>query len=726
MSRYGNIIFCVVLLFLVFVSAYLLPTIQDALVGYYLTEHISSFFLNVGSALIGATAIVASLVLFAMQVNIERLPYELFRRLSADRKLLGAFALAFFLALGVAALSIIANQMLLAYVIFVGIWAIVFILMSFMYAYRRALDIVSPWQQLNILLQNTCKELRIWSQRAQREKPLFECKESDSILSSPRTSTHDLALTKFFQRTKGQWTYDTKRSIQHVMSFARHYAEKGDYEVSSVALDAVAQINTAYIGAKGKTFYANNTLFDNSLSGDDVIAGTLERLRQNVQSGIARGDEQQIEQTLQSIAELILVYLKIDYSIPDSPKSHARLAAEYLANAVQATVPHGMVDVILNGQRLMGKSAQSFIVNRDPRGILTISEKIYLVACIGCSKKDYSPLTMEGMTQLANITFNLLYSPKNSRLRYVFKEVRKKVTFIVQLFLKTENTLLLGSYDMFLGTYYSSTSSESLRYRLEELVKMLLKKSSDDVNAQTIIRNIECWAEGLYKKDKELFLEAVNTKSDFSFVMIDWITGITEILLEVSTARACSHHDKEKLRKHACQLIITLSSVPDDENTIAFVETHEMTEVLFESAVKARNIGCNEIAKDIGKILLSWTFKGGKYQTGSNILEKGLFELAVFALMGGEEETECIRTSIAGILSSQYAPEQRIRDRAAREILKCVENLYTFGYRSSWIENAITQSDHEKLRTLMQEIANMLSPSITSLRSDGLSSSTDE
>ena len=73
--RYGSIAFYVLLLLLVSVSAYLSSDLQNVLAGYYSTEHaiegLRNLILNVGSALIGAAAIVTSLVLFAMQVNIK-------------------------------------------------------------------------------------------------------------------------------------------------------------------------------------------------------------------------------------------------------------------------------------------------------------------------------------------------------------------------------------------------------------------------------------------------------------------------------------------------------------------------------------------------------------------------------------------------------------------------------------------------------------------------------
>lgn len=137
--RYGNIAFYTVLILLVSASAYLSPALQYVLASYYSTgptlDSLRGLILNVGSALIGAAAIVTSLVMFAMQVNIERMPHGLFRRLSSDRKLLGAFALAFLLAIGVATLSTFVDQARLAQVVLAASWAVVFILICFMYAY---------------------------------------------------------------------------------------------------------------------------------------------------------------------------------------------------------------------------------------------------------------------------------------------------------------------------------------------------------------------------------------------------------------------------------------------------------------------------------------------------------------------------------------------------------------------------------------------------------------
>ena len=74
------------MLLAVVASALLVPVIQAHLQYLFPTDdklqELRTLFVTVGGALLGATAIVSSLVLFSMQVNIERMPHGLFRRLS--------------------------------------------------------------------------------------------------------------------------------------------------------------------------------------------------------------------------------------------------------------------------------------------------------------------------------------------------------------------------------------------------------------------------------------------------------------------------------------------------------------------------------------------------------------------------------------------------------------------------------------------------------------------
>ena len=613
-------------------SAYVFPVVQANLDAYYATdkaiEGLRDLLLSVGGALIGATAIVTSLVLFAMQVNIERMPHGLFRRLSTDRKLLGAFAIAFVLAVGVAVLSTFTEPSTSAQVLISAAEATTFILVLFWYAYRRALVLINPLQQLEILIHDTCRVMRLWDRRARRAKALFEREESVIAAKSSMDSTHDLARTRYFE-SNGHWIDGAMRGIRHAMSFARRYAEQGDYEVSDAAWNAVVTINAEYIKAKGKTFYASPPFMEDPRSRDTLINDTLESVRQNLQMGITRRDERQIEQLLRAIAELAHLYHDIDYSSPYATKDHAHLAAEYLASAVQTVVPHDMVDVLLQGERLMGRCAQRFIAYGNAKDIAILSDKIATIACTGCAKEEYRPVTMEGMAQLANLTFDLFFS-KSGNTRFAIREVRWRVAMVSKMFLKVPDTPQSSTHSYYLGPYYSAMSQQSLMVRLMVLVNALSQEQADNTDAQLIIRNMERWADGLYQTTKELLLGAIATRSYFTSDMILWITNVTKILLGVSGAPACNRNRQGELLKHARLLIGTLTWIPDDKESMRFVENFELTEALFGAAMDARNRDFDDISKEIGKSLLSWSFKGAGHLAEWGVLDRGLCACAVY------------------------------------------------------------------------------------------------
>lgn len=152
----------------------------------------------------------------------------------------------------------------------------------------------------------------------------------------------------------------------------------------------------------------------------------------------------------------------------------------------------------------MGKSAQYLLAHGNPEDIATLSEKIAMIACTGCAREDYRPVTMEGMTQLADLTFALLRSG-NHDISFAVGEVRQDVALVVKLFLKVPDTPLSSSHSTFLGPYYSSTSTQSLRARLTTLVNAISEAESDNEDAKTAIRNIEQWADDIYQTERSCY-----------------------------------------------------------------------------------------------------------------------------------------------------------------------------------------------------------------------------
>ena len=307
---------------------------------FFLQERFKGFqtlLVALGGALIGATAIAFSLIMFAMQVNVERMPYGLFRKFSSDPKLLSSFVAAFILAITIIFLSLIPDTSWSTLAALGALWCPGLILILLLTAYRRALNLISPTKQLSILVTDTKKYLAIWEKAAKRAAPLLKNQKEKKGEDQKQQVEHDMERVAYYQINPG-WTAAALRGVAHCVSFSRRYAEQGDYEVSGFALNAILAINSSYIKAKGKTFFSQNYLIDNPFSSDGFINDTLEHLRQNVRIAVLRGDEQQIEQTFQAMEKLCRIYLDIDYASEHASKTHAHLAAAYLADAVETVV----------------------------------------------------------------------------------------------------------------------------------------------------------------------------------------------------------------------------------------------------------------------------------------------------------------------------------------------------------------------------------------------------
>jgi hypothetical protein len=154
-----------------------IPAYQKRLSDYFgdpaKFSELKNFMLAIGAALIGATAIASSFVLFATQTNVERTPHGLFRRLGSDARLLLSFATAFTMAFAIAAGALAPDKNWAAGLIVGVVEGAVGTLLLFAYAYARALKLINPFEQLGIVFADARKEMRAWARRADRASKLM-------------------------------------------------------------------------------------------------------------------------------------------------------------------------------------------------------------------------------------------------------------------------------------------------------------------------------------------------------------------------------------------------------------------------------------------------------------------------------------------------------------------------------------------------------------------------
>ncbi|WP_270809138.1 hypothetical protein [Aeromonas sp. QDB08] len=708
--RHGLKLTTIVLLTAMLFSVFSMPFLQRVAGGYFIDNEslaaLRTLLVGTGAALIGAAAIAFSLIVFAMQINVERMPHGLFRQLSSDRRLLSSFLGSFLTAIVIAGTSLIPDGSWCIPAIVTAIWGIVVIMLLFSYAYRRALQLINPIEQLAIMSRVVRRDLQKWSRLADKAAILLmEAPPPDTV--DDATELHFNAPKAQFYQANAHWSTSAGQAIHYAISYAKRFAEQGDYEVTDNAFMRMMRINAAYCEAKRGTFVGSNPFLEMPGTTDGFINTSLEQLRQTMQAALAKGDERLAASTLRAIGGLNGVYLLIEYPGRDRSKHHALLASRYLGSAVESAILHDMPDLMMEGIRLMGRTSRIALDHTNPTEIVSVAQKIATLSCVGVLKPSHQPVTLTAFEQLADITYDLMIKGKHD-IDFPVRQLRSAVTEAAKRFLETPNTPLSSIHSNTLGPYFSSTSYSSLRGKLTPLVNQLVEAPEDNTRASEIIGNIESWADQLYVQQKELFQFAVEKQSSFTFDAINWAVGISELLNGLSNASACPEHLREKLRRHAVWLVSTLSFIPDDRDYVAFVETYSLTENLFEAALSGYRRDALEFYESCKDLLIGWAKKGGKHETGWGILEtsvKGLVALTIDE--GTQEAATRLKSQFREMLASEGAPSAEVRARASANLERCATELRRSG-TVHLIDRTLAGQDPSTVHALLLEMAGIL------------------
>jgi hypothetical protein len=136
-----------------------------------------------------------------------------------------------------------------------------------------------------------------------------------------------------------------------------------------------------------------------------------------------------------------------------------------------------------------------------------------------------------------------------------------------------------------------------------------------------------------------------------------------------------------------------------------------LTELLFQIALEAKRRECTDIFERARDMLLRCAVRAGRQDSGWSILERGMCGLATLALSGNVDKLDDLKAGLQKALEEDEAPDQKLRDRAARELRRRSVSLFNQDrFTVAVIEQVMNRVDRESLGSLLREIANLLSP----------------
>lgn len=694
------------MLFLVAASIWGTPVLDARLGSRITTDVISSLLLALGAALIGGATLAFTLVMFAMQVNVERLPHGLFRRFSTDARLLSYFVAMFAVALGVMLSTLLAAMISPGVAVLIAVWACLLISALLWITYDRALLLISPWAQLQLMVASTARSLRSSVCRARMLRPLLEHESDDEEnIEQPFLGPKpefDAARGAIFQLDQN-WAAEARRAVSFAVSFAARFAEVSDYETSGASLTAIVSVNAHYVEARGKTFVGSRpfaSLTGVSAGDDGFISETLEQLRQYMQVALARKDEQQIEQIFGAFSALTRVYLRIEYAVAGDSKHHAGLSAGYLTAAVKTVPPLKSPDVLMDGVRRVGGVGRALVASGVKSHATTMSEALQELALASLLEPQLRMVVGTIMEEYADTLLALLMSGEYN-VRFEAERLQGSVCQVATLLLQVRETSMMGEHSFYANAFYSTAHMSSLCAKLTRLTNAILNAKADDENAERVSRHVQEWADKLWKPHRDLLLCAVEKRSQLTFDLIHWISQVSQMLMAIAAAQVTRSHLAADLRKSASWLAMTLSCLPQDKDAFVLAESFGLTEQLFEVAWTAQEREAPEIVDKLQHVMLDRACSTASEGAGWQTLTTTIQGLCVLAVIAGGDETANLKVRLAEKLSRGDALSQDYRERTAAWIFEPNHGMSRVGH-------AMGQVDRHQLRDALEGCAAVL------------------
>lgn len=658
-------------------------------------------FVALGGALVGATAIAFSLIMFAMQINVDRMPYGLFRRFSFDGRLLLSFVGTFLLGIFIAALSLNSNVKFIGTSLLLAAWSMVVVLILFVSAYRRALSLISPYEQLRIIEESARASLDSWGKRIRRIAP------SHTGLSPFDEAGRSLWRLDTLFDNHPEWTDKAVQAIEYVFAYAKRFAERGDHEVASSSLAALIRINGHYIENRGATFTYSNTNHDILKTDDRVFNLTLEQLSQAANSGFARGDARQVEDVFRTFEELTCCQLRIQYLSSGAMYSYAQITAGYLANSVAKAATFDMPDALIVGLRCLSTVAQLLAQGGQAHSMLPLLDKFFAAVVLNIGDMNRVTVALAGVDELSTLTLFLICTGSHAGRRPAIEDVRSKLFEIAHLAVEClPDTAERVNHKTVLDPYFSSFGP--LIRNLRQVAWNLSAGHVDDATAAPIVAEMKTWARGLGEAAKTLMEVAVRKKSSLISPLLRWVESIFEILLEVSKCRACERYQRVELLEAASSLIATITIVLPDRDTFVQVQTQPV-DGLFRICALSGTMGCAEVSAPAYAGILEWLVTVGSIDTFWNPLEYCAVVLAAVCSIDIVPLSR-LTADLRNQLARNDAPSATLRSKAAAALRRRINETDSLFKNVYVVEHELRKDHAVTLKIAIGEIADMLSP----------------
>jgi hypothetical protein len=576
---------------------------------------LSDLVLNIGTAFIGSSVIAMSFIVFAMQINIERLPYKLFCHFSKDKKFFRTFIALLYATIFLSVLSIFldhASKIFIIIFLVVIVICIICIPFFFWHLYLRSLDLINPIKQLNILESAQDAKIQEWANCISQKMDLFN--------KSTEISSKDYMISVMGEYV--DFISSIVQMVEGLIALAKHNARHGDYDLVSKALAVIVKINSSYLQIKNNLCHKYHCSDLMQMEGKGIFFYIRNAIDQYTEEAIAdNSSKAEIVPLLSSLAELMKACSIIE------PFKYRRnyifLLYGDFDRAVKALENKGRWDLVGESQNFLGEAVKIFTQMECFFQTLIACQSMVSVA--ERARKNQRPIVVwYVLVELSSIMTVLLKyqgqideNDHDKAYSVVIIDTGMLIDKLATLLLDEESSLLffpLTSDSTLKPLYYciDSTNPNCFIGTLHNIAKMFCA-SENQKQSSLFERNITLFAHSLTQSNAFLkkaiqYPRHVLLKTYLAHEIIQWILTVVTILFNVYQ-KSTYQPRIDVLKKASMLLLSLLEALPDNEdtNTNCFNET--LSGLLFNLIHQAKQYQDQNILRILEKIFLDWTFR---------------------------------------------------------------------------------------------------------------------
>jgi len=508
-------------------------------------ETISNILIPIGCSLIGLSILSFSLVMVAMQITVDKLPNELFRRFNNDYKLKSYFLLMFTISISITILSTFINSQNISSIISI-FWGLIVLMLYIIFStYKRASQLINPELQTQMLISDIIRYTKQIKKHYKRIEALlnqtinpkdlgvFEDFEQFDVAKAYYINTNPYIFTIYF------------RYVDYLISISSIYSKTADYKISANALNKIIDINCQYISFKEGTFFNDDILLDNPLATDKLINHTLETLRIELNVAFLNKDEIQIENILNTLGNLVNLYSAIKYvNNVFKQCKHAQLACVYLINGIKKSSEYGFTDIVMKSLKNCETIFATIILNINHNEIIPCINELTTITQDSLTEKSY-PCVSALISLLSSIQMRAFLSDKSNK-RIFFENIIKSIHSISLQTLQLEDDIFFQKQKTILAPYFSTNTLNNFLNFFINLTNKVCKEPTTKEN-KLIIHSIYEWCLS-QPHDINILERAIESKSLIAYDIAYWYTQISCCLIQLISCTESDAYTDTRLR----------------------------------------------------------------------------------------------------------------------------------------------------------------------------------